>query len=163
MDIGGWLKGIGFGEYAEAFAKNGVDPSILAELTNEDLKDLGVARLADRRAILKAIACLSETATKSGPKAHGTSAGERRQVTVLFADLAGFTRLSTQIAAEQTHALLNRYFELVDRIIETYGGRVDKHMGDNVMAVFGAPTAHDDDSLRAVSAALDIHDRMAGL
>ena len=157
MDIGGWLKGIGFGEYAEAFAKNGVDPSILAELTNEDLKDLGVVRLADRRAILKAIACLSEAVAKSGPTARETSAGERRQVTVLFADLAGFTRLSTQIGAEETHALLNRYFELVDRIIETYGGRVDEYIGDNVMAVFGAPIAHDDDPLRAVFAAVDIH------
>ena len=162
MDIGGWLRGLGFEEYAEAFAKNGVDPSILAELTNEDLKDLGVARLADRRAILKAIGCLSEAATKSGP-IRGTAAGERRQVTVLFADLAGFTRLSTEIGAEETHALLNRYFELVDRIIETYGGRVDKHIGDNVMAVFGAPIAHDDDPLRAVFAAMDIHERMASL
>jgi class 3 adenylate cyclase len=52
---------------------------------------------------------------------------------------------------------------LVDRIIESYGGRVDKHIGDNVMAVFGAPTAHDDDSLRAVLAAVDIHERMASL
>jgi class 3 adenylate cyclase/tetratricopeptide (TPR) repeat protein len=163
MDIGDWLKGLGFAEYAAAFAKNGVDPTILAELTNEDLKDLGVARLADRRAMLKAIARLTEAAAQSGPTARETSAGERRQVAVLFADLAGFTRLSTQIGAEETHALLNRYFELVDRIIETYGGRVDKHIGDNVMAVFGAPTAHDDDPLRAVFAAIDIHERMAGL
>src|SRR5262252_6672192 len=110
MDIGGWLRSLGFGEYSDAFAENDVDPSLLADLTNEDLKDLGIARLADRRALLKAIASLSETAANS-TKARGPSAGERRQVTVLFADMAGFTRLSTRIGAEETHALLNRYFE----------------------------------------------------
>jgi class 3 adenylate cyclase len=82
---------------------------------------------------------------------------------VLFADLAGYTKLSSELGAEATHALLNRYFEAVDAVIEGYGGSVDKHMGDNVMAVFGAPTAHDDDPLRAVHAALEIHDRMAAL
>src|SRR5262245_37025108 len=145
MHVGDWLRGLGFAGYAEAFANNGVDFSILTDLTNEDLKDLGVARLADRRAILKAIADLSDAAAKSVTPV--LAAGEHRQVTVLFADLAGFTHLSARIGAEETHALLNRYFELVDRIIEDYGGRVDKHIGDNVMAVFGAPIAHDDDPL----------------
>ncbi len=68
----------------------------------------------------------------------------------------GYTKLSSELGAEETHALLNRYFEAVDSIVEGYGGSVDKHMGDNVMAVFGAPIAHDDDPLRAVRAALDI-------
>jgi class 3 adenylate cyclase/tetratricopeptide (TPR) repeat protein len=82
---------------------------------------------------------------------------------VLFADIAGYTKLSSELGAEETHALLNRYFGAVDGIVESYGGAVDKHMGDNVMAVFGAPVAHDDDPLRAVRAALDIHRRMAAL
>ena len=84
-------------------------------------------------------------------------AGERRQVTVLFADLSGFTQLSSKLGAEATHELLNRYFEAVDAIVEDCGGSVDKHIGDNVMAVFGAPVAHADDPERAVRAALDIH------
>ena len=87
--------------------------------------------------------------------------GERRQVTVLFADLSGYTRLSQDRDAEETHALLGQYFEVADGIIERYGGHVDKHIGDGVMAVFGAPIAHTDDSERAVRAALDIH-REAG-
>ncbi|MEE9590530.1 MAG: adenylate/guanylate cyclase domain-containing protein, partial [Hyphomicrobiaceae bacterium] len=78
-------------------------------------------------------------------------------------DIAGYTRLSSELGAEETHALLNRYFEVVDSIVESYGGTVDKHMGDNVMAVFGAPIAHDDDPFRAVRAALEIHERMAPL
>ena len=56
--------------------------------------------------------------------------GERRQVTVLFADLSGYTRLSQDRDAEETHALLGQYFEVADGIIERYGGHVDKHIGD---------------------------------
>ena len=82
---------------------------------------------------------------------------------MLFADIAGFTRLTSALGAEEIHALLNRYFETVDASVESYGGVIDKHIGDNVMAVFGAPVAHDDDPMRAVRAALNIHERMAAL
>ncbi len=156
---------LGLEQYAEAFAENGVDLSLLPELTNEDLKDLGVDRLVDRKTILKAIAFLSESDDEPAgePPATTSIVGERRQVTVLFADIAGYTKLSSKLDAEETHALLNRYFEAVDSIVERYGGSVDKHIGDNVMAVFGAPIAHDNDPLRAVRAALDIHERMGTL
>ncbi|MBR0827221.1 AAA family ATPase [Bradyrhizobium manausense] len=89
--------------------------------------------------------------------------GERRQVTVLFADLSGFTRLSSVLDPEETHGLLNSYFEVIDHIVVSYGGSIDKHIGDCVMAVFGAPTAHSDDSERAVRAALAIHPAMQSL
>ena len=92
-----------------------------------------------------------------------TATGEHRQVTVLFADIAGFTRLTSELGAENIHSLLNRYFETVDAIVANYGGTVDKHMGDNVMAVFGAPIAHDDDPLRAVRAAFEIHRQVGQL
>ena len=165
MNVEAWLTNLGLAQYAAAFAENGVESSLLSELTNEDLKDLGVDRLVDRKSILKAIVSLSESGDEPAaePPAPTTMAGERRQVTVLFADIAGYTKLSSELGAEETHALLNRYFEAVDSIVEGYGGSVDKHIGDNVMAVFGAPVAHDDDPLRAVRAALDIHQRMATL
>jgi class 3 adenylate cyclase len=83
--------------------------------------------------------------------------GEHRQVTVLFADIAGFTKLTHEMGSENIHALLNRFFETVDTIVASHGGTVDKHIGDNVMAVFGAPIAHDYDPLRAMSAAFEIH------
>ena len=86
-----------------------------------------------------------------------TPTGERRQVTVLFADLSGYTRLSQDRDAEETHALLTQYFNVADGAVEKYGGHVDKHIGDGVMAVFGAPVAHTNDSERAVRTALDIH------
>ena len=162
MDVGAWLRGLGLEEYAEAFAENGIDAALLPELTNEDLKDLGVARLADRKRLLKAIAGISEGDGKgeTQPSPSTPSEGERRQVTVLFADLSGFTQLSKELGAEETHVLLNRYFDAVDGIVEGYGGNIDKHMGDNVMAVFGAPVAHGNDPERAVRAADDIHQAM---
>jgi class 3 adenylate cyclase/tetratricopeptide (TPR) repeat protein len=165
MDIGAWLRELELEKYAEAFAENGVDAALLPELTNDDLKDLGVVRLADRKRLLKAIALLSEGDDQSEKVSTRSTApmGERRQVTVLFADLSNFTVLSSELGAEWTHSLLNRYFEIVDRIVESYGGTIDKHIGDNVMAVFGAPVAHTDDPERAVRAAVDIHAAMTEL
>src|ERR1700740_619711 len=96
--VGDWLKELGLGEHEAAFAENGVTFALLPELTNDDLKDLGVARLADRKRLLKAIAELGQngkTATTPAPAA-ALPAGERRQVTVLFADLSGFTQLSSK-------------------------------------------------------------------
>ena len=98
------------------------------------------------------------------PRISGRSVlGERRQVTVLFADLSGFTHLSSVLDPEATHGLLNSYFEVIDNIVVNYGGTIDKHIGDCVMAVFGAPTAHSDDPERAVHAALAIHPAMQSL
>ncbi len=91
------------------------------------------------------------------------STGERRQVTVLFADLVGFTRLSRGLDAEDLHAVMARFFAAVDRVIASFGGHVDKHVGDAVMAVFGAPVAHADDPCRAARAAVEIHDAVAAL
>ena len=90
-------------------------------------------------------------------------AGERRPVAILFADLAGFTRLTSESDAEEVHRLLGRFFELVDGVIARCGGSVDKHIGDATMAVFGAPVAHGNDVERAVRASCEIHDAMAAL
>jgi class 3 adenylate cyclase/tetratricopeptide (TPR) repeat protein len=90
-------------------------------------------------------------------------AGERRPVTVLFADIVGFTEMSSRMDAEEIHRILGRFFEIADGLVARYGGSVDKHIGDNVMAVFGAPVAHGDDPARAVRTAIDIHKAMPGL
>ena len=84
-------------------------------------------------------------------------------MTVLFADLAGYTELSRQLDAEEVHELIDRFFERVDDVIDQLGGTVDKHIGDCVMAVFGAPIAHGNDAERAARAALAIRDAMPGL
>ena len=163
MNVAGWLRDLGLDRYAEAFAENEIDGETLPALTGDDLKEIGVGPLGHRKKLLAAIAALAAEAPAAAEEPVAAPTGERRQVTVLFADIAGYTKLSSELGAEATHALLNRYFEAVDGIVEGYGGSVDKHMGDNVMAVFGAPIAHDDDPLRAVRAALDIHQRMATL
>ena len=95
------------------------------------------------------------------PSAAPSLGGERRQVTILFADLAGFTELSNELDAEEVHGLVSRYFEVADDIVEHYGGTVDKHIGDAVMALFGTPIAHDDDPLLALRAACDMHGAVA--
>jgi class 3 adenylate cyclase len=81
---------------------------------------------------------------------------ERRLVSVLFADLVGFTTLSESRDAEEVRELLSRYFDTCRRLIELYGGTVEKFIGDAVMAVWGTPTATEDDAERAVRAALDL-------
>src|SRR2546421_8940320 len=98
-----------------------------------------------------------------GAVAAATAAGERRQVTIVFADLAGYTRLSSTLDPEETHRLLTRFFERTDAVIARWGGAIDKHIGDAVMGVFGAPVAYGNDVERALRAAVDIHGAMAAL
>src|SRR5438105_11168396 len=88
---------------------------------------------------------------------------ERRLVSVLFADLVGFTALSESRDAEEVRELLSRYFETCRRLVERYGGTVEKFIGDAVMAVWGTPTANEDDAERAVRTALDLVDVVAAL
>ena len=94
-----------------------------------------------------------ERAAAAAPTAP---AAERKLVSVLFADLVGFTSLSEDRDSEDTRELLSRYFDTCRRLIEPYGGTVEKFIGDAVMAVWGTPTATEDDAERAVRAALDL-------
>ena len=96
----------------------------------------------------------------AAPGATTFGDGERRPVTVLFADLVDYTRMSRALDPEDVHALLERYYAMADEIVERFGGSIDKHIGDSVMALFGAPVAHDDDAVRAVRAAAEIHRAM---
>ncbi len=88
---------------------------------------------------------------------------ERRLVSILFADLVGFTTLAEGRDSEQTRELLNRYFDLARDVIGRYGGTVEKFIGDAVMAVWGAPVAHEDDAERAVRAGLELVDAVRAL
>src|SRR4051794_10431801 len=85
-----------------------------------------------------------------------TSGAQRRVVTVLFADLVGFTTVSQHRDAEEVRDLLTRYFDAARAAVERHGGLVEKFIGDAVMAVWGTETAHEDDAERAVRAALEI-------
>ena len=165
MDVGTWLRALGLSQYARAFAENDIDSEALGELTADDLKELGVASLGHRKKLLAAISHAPASGVQPVPPQPPPSVppGELRQVTVLFADLSGFTKLSNERDPEEIHDILARFFEAVDGVIERYGGTIDKHIGDNVMAVFGAPVAHGNDPERVVRAACDIHEAMGKL
>ncbi len=165
MDLSAWLRNLGLGQYEQAFRDNAIEPDVLLRLTAEDLKELGVTLVGHRRKLLDAIAALrvSASPTSDDPReARMLSAspadpiGERRQVTVLFADLAGYTAWGQQLDAEEVHALLEQFFDRVDGIVQQHGGHIARHIGDCVMALFGAPVAHDNDAERAARGALAI-------
>lgn len=105
---------------------------------------------------------LGQAADAAPPPSPAASPGEHRPVTILFADLAGFTKMTTELGAEKTHALLNRQLAALDSLVTRYGGG-SEYIGDAIMAVFGAPIAHSDDPIRAARAAADMHGAIARL
>src|SRR5437899_9245597 len=156
--IAEWLASIGLSEYAQRFADNAIDLSVLRDLTEQDLKDLGVL-LGHRRKMLRAIAELegtalapTETATESAPQ----DAAERRHLTVMICDLVGSTALSVRLDPEDMRAVIDAYHAACARITRTYDGFLAEFRGDGILAYFGYPIAHEDDAERTVRAGLDI-------
>jgi len=175
-----WLEDLGLGQYAQLFAENGIELSVLPDLTDQDLEKLGVV-VGHRRKMLRAIADLAP-ASKSSPveaasdfpagtfapprsytqthlaeqvaTARGALEGERKQVTVLFCDIANSTALAERIGAEAMHSLLNRFFEFALGELHRYECTINQFGGDGFMAL--APVTHEDHARRAVLAALGI-------
>jgi class 3 adenylate cyclase len=87
----------------------------------------------------------------------------RKTVTVLFCDVTGSTSLGEQLDPESLRGLMSRFFEEMRTVLERHGGTVEKYIGDAVMAVFGIPTVHEDDALRAVRAAAEMREALATL
>ena len=108
-----------------------------------------------------AVATASPASTGAGRNAPAVA--ERRVVSVLFADLVGFTPFAEERDAEDVREVLTRYFDLAREVIDRYGGTVEKFIGDAVMAVWGAPVAREDDAERAVRAALEVVDVVRSL
>jgi class 3 adenylate cyclase len=160
LDIDGWLRGIGLAQYAEMFRANDIDGEMLGRLTNDDLKDIGVASFGHRKKLLEAIAELAGAVPVSPPpgliepKAH--NAAERRQVTVMFSDLVGSTALSARMDPEDLREVISAYQKCVAETVQRFGGFVAKYMGDGVLIYFGYPQAHEDDAERAVRAGLEL-------
>ena len=105
----------------------------------------------------------SDRGAEGSPRSSSTPVAERRLVTILFADLVGFTSFAEGRDAEETRELLSRYFDLARDVVGRYGGTVEKFIGDAVMAVWGAPVAHEDDAERAVRAGLELVDAVRTL
>src|ERR1700722_3062951 len=134
MDIANWLHGLGLREYEAAFRENRIDADVLAELTDDDLKQLGMP-LGDRKRLLKAIANLTVAApvpssTHTVPMTLLPDAAERRQLTVMFCDLVGSTAMSAQLDPEDMRGIIGAYHLCCATLIERNGGFVAKYMGD---------------------------------
>jgi class 3 adenylate cyclase len=161
VDIADWLRGLGLEKYAAAFDENAINWDVLPELTTDDLKEIGVAAVGDRRRLLAAIAVLS-AAPPAAPTPERSSAAavaseaERRQFTVMFCDLVGSTPLSTRFDPEDLREIVGIYHRGVTDTVARFGGFVAKYMGDGVLIYFGYPEAHEDDAERAARAGLAV-------
>ena len=159
-----WLEGLGMAGYAPAFAAQHIEFDLLAELGDDDLKQLGVDALGHRKRLLRAIASLADVgaspsvAPLTAPAAEPPFArdAERRQLTVMFCDLVGSTMLSRQLDPEDLQRLLLEYHASVAAAVVPYAGHVARFLGDGVLVYFGFPQAHEDDAARAVRAALSV-------
>ena len=153
MDVGGWLRRLGLEQYEAAFRENEVDDTVLPSLTAQDLKDLGVGFVGHRRKLLDAIAALRAEARVSTPLSNasletdkpGKDTAERRQVTVMFADVVGSTALSARMDPEDLHEVISAYQRCVAETVRRFRGFVARYMGDGVLIFFGYPAAHEDD------------------
>jgi class 3 adenylate cyclase/predicted ATPase len=170
MDVGGWLRGLGLGQYEANFRDNKINADLLPRLTNDDLKDIGVSALGDRLQLLDAIAALvrakrpadvSASPSKSAPPKGSEVSAERRPITVMFCDLVGSTSLAAKLDAEDWRALVNTYLDEASAAVTGLGGHVLKRLGDGLMALFGYPQAQENDAERAVRAALAIQRALA--
>ena len=148
-------------ECAAAFAATcprcGAANPAAAKFCSECAAPIAGAAAAASRATSPASAVVGPSAAQAAPVA------ERRLVSVLFADLVGFTPFAEERDSEEVRETLTRYFDLAGDVIGRYGGVVEKFIGDAVMAVWGTPAAHEDDAERAVRAALDLVDAVRGL
>jgi class 3 adenylate cyclase/predicted ATPase len=166
MDVGEWLRTLGLEQYEPAFRANEIDESVLASLTAEDLKDLGVILVGHRRRLLDAIAALGSPLPNPPPPAGEGRVGaeaERRQLTVMFCDLVGSTQLSARLDPEDLREVIAAYHRAVAEIVAEFDGFVANYMGDGVLIYFGYPRAHEDDAERAVRAGLGLIDAVGRL
>jgi class 3 adenylate cyclase len=159
QEIADWLEKLGLSEYAQRFAENKIDVSVLRHITDQDLKDIGIA-LGHRRKILAAIAelfgAVQAPPLPAMPEPNPQETAERRQVTVMFSDLVGSTALSARMDPEDLREVISAYQKCVAQTVQRFGGFVAKYMGDGVLVYFGYPQAHEDDAERAVRAGLDL-------
>ncbi|UQR60291.1 AAA family ATPase [Bradyrhizobium sp. C-145] len=160
-----WLESIGLSEYAQRFAENGIDLSVVRDLTEQDLKELGVL-LGHRRKLLRAIAELDDEIrppAKTELYPGRPDEGERRHLTVMFCDLVGSTALAARLDPEDMRTLIGAYHTCITEVISRYHGKIARYMGDGVLVYFGYPQAHEDDAEQAVRAALAIIDAVASI
>ncbi len=168
-DIAQWLESLGLGQYAQAFADNGIGIEALPHLRDEDFERLGVL-LGHMRRLQAAIETLSadEPPTRPVPPPSKEpeprpAEAERRQLTVMFCDLVGSTELSGRLDPEDLREVLRRYQNAVAGPVTRYGGYLARYLGDGVLVYFGWPRAQEDQAERAIWAGLDAIGAVEGI
>jgi len=165
-EVSVWLNELGLGQHADAFEKNAIVWNLIPKLNHELLKEIGINSVGHRMQILEAAAELDseQPPAKTGVEQPITTGeAERRQLTVMFCDLAGSTELSQQLDPEELREINRFYQDACKEAIERYEGYVARYMGDGVLAYFGYPQAHEDDAERAVYAGLSVVESVTGL
>lgn len=168
-----WLQEIGLESYTAAFAENEVDFSVAGILTEQDLRDLDLSLGARKKFLFAAAKLADSTKGELGttppsellvvPSATpAPSAGERRQLTVMFCDLVGSTALSEKLDPEELRGLLHNYRTQCGEVIARYDGFVAHYVGDGILTYFGWPKAHEEDAERSLRAALEIVQAVKG-
>jgi class 3 adenylate cyclase len=169
MDVAEWLRGLGLEQYAPAFRDNDIDGEVLRRLGGDDLRELGVASVGHRRRLLDAIAALEnaqqapEASLAPAPAVGAAGAAERRQLTVMFSDLADSTMLASRLDPEELGKVIGAYHRCVADVVGRFDGFLAKYLGDGVLAYFGFPVAHEDDAERAIRAGLEVTRKVAAL
>lgn len=158
-DINPWLQSLGLEKYGEIFASNDIDLTVAPELTEQDLEKLGLS-LGHRRKFIAAAAKLRPATSMPAQRAGQV---QRRQVTVVFADLVGSTALASQLDPEDLDQLLRRYRDACTGVIASFDGHIAQYLGDGVLAYFGYPQAQEQSAERAIRSALEIVSAVARL
>jgi class 3 adenylate cyclase len=166
MNVADWLRALGLEQYEATFHENAVGSELLPDLTDFDLKELGIAPLGHRRQLLKAIAALriqGAPVVEPNPPSSPTvdigsleSTAERRPLSVMFCDLVGSTALSSRLDPEDLREVIRTYQACVSATIQQFDGFIARYVGDGVLIYFGWPEAGETDAERAVRAGLAV-------
>lgn len=150
-----WLVARGLGPLHASLARHGVDLDTLGELTEADLREIGLS-LGERKRLMRAVRESRQAPTTASALETIVGGLERRPMTVLFCDIVGSSALTAELDPEDLVAALQEYRSVVSAAIARYQGFVARFIGDGVLAYFGFPVAHENDAERAVRGALAI-------
>lgn len=159
FDLENWLKELRLEEYTELFKSNKINETVIGQLTGDDLKELGITAIGDRRKLLSAAAKV-EPAKKATPE-RPRFTWQRRRLTICFFDIVGFTRRAAAMDPEDIQRFVDDFSRIVEREVEAVSGQVVRRLGDGLLVVFGWPVFHEDEVRRAVIAALSVRSAIA--